>query len=265
MSFSKSQSPLTYKVRRIRTPNTEVRGKRYLSEQEAKRLLQSEDLIWEEKLDGRQKMLENPEHPELVFIAEDMRETHTIHYRNLPAALYFFDIFDRASKKFLPPDEKVPLILEAGGIPANIISVGSASAEEAEAVALTTSSTFPTSVNPAIKKAAERGKIKLSRATEEILERENFIEGVVLKSYKARLMGKVVNPAFEELIDKAGRYERYPCRNLISFFSIKDYTAYVNNILSKLSKTQYAFEITERKLEKCYTSYLCSAATNLLF
>ena len=90
--------------------------------------------------------------------------------------------------------------------------------EELERMLFSVRSGFSSSGNPAMREKILKEKQELSNNDTFVLNNTDFIEGLVLKSYRHRLMGKVVNPAFEEFIDRLGRYENYPCRNII--FSI---------------------------------------------
>jgi hypothetical protein len=256
MGFTLSRVPLSYKINRIQTPNTRVRGKRYLTQEEKEKLLESDDLIYEEKLDGKQVILENEEHPGLLFVGELMSTTHTIFYMKLPSTIYFFDVFDIRTHKFLAPDEKMPLILEAGGVPPRVISTGPTDTEELEKMLFGVRSGFSSSVNPAMREKILKEKLKLSTMATFVLNNIDFIEGLVLKSYRHRIMGKVVNPAFEEFIDRLGRYENYPCRNIIFPYSFDEYEKYVDNVMSELSKVGCAAGIPQGKLKRNYRAYM---------
>ncbi len=256
MSFAFSRVPLSYKINRIQTPNTRVRSKRYLTQEEKEKLLQSNELICEEKLDGKQVILENEEYPGFLFVGELMSTTHTIFYKRLPSAVYFFDVYNNRAQKFLAPDEKVLLILEAGGIPPRVISTGPKDTEELERMLFSVRSGFSSSVNPAMREKILKEKQELSDNVIFVLNNTNFIEGLVLKSYRQGLMGKVVNPAFEELIDRLGRYENYPCRNIINPYSFDEYEKYVSKVLSELSKVGYVAEIPQGKLRRYYRAYM---------
>ena len=211
-------SPQTYKIRRIKSPRTRVRGKRYLSKEEAERLLNREHVI-EEKIDGKLTTFECPSYPNLTFFAEEMKRTHTIYYKNLPDSLFVVDIYDRKSGRFLPCSERIRCTIATGKLPPPIIKKSTrTSVEELEEMVFTRESAFRTEINPEMKSALKH--------ISEIADVKNLMEGVVVKSTKGDARGKMVNPLFERIIDEIGRWERFSYDNRIVFLSEEEFIKY---------------------------------------
>ena len=241
-----------YKVRRIRTPNTLVRGKKYLTQEEAQKLLSSDDLIIEEKLDGKLCLFPAEEHEGIIILCEELLTTHTLQYRHLPARRYAFDACDTRTKKLLPPDEKTEIFLEEGELPARIVQTGSTSIPELEKMLYTTTSAFKSTLNPLMQEALKKNPAPDLK----IPPLKNPVEGFVLKSYKNQSIGKIVNPFFEEIIDHLGRYEKYPARNHIIAYSKQEYTNYLTSLQQKIEEAGYSLNLTTPKIKEAYKKYL---------
>ena len=70
--------------------------------QEQMRLLLSDEVLVEEKMDGKTEQFENND---FVVFAEDLKQTHSIRYR-IPAIYAIFDIYDKEEGVYLPRDAK---------------------------------------------------------------------------------------------------------------------------------------------------------------
>ncbi|MEM0438305.1 MAG: RNA ligase family protein [Candidatus Micrarchaeia archaeon] len=79
-----------------------IEGKPYLREAELKKLLSSR-LVVEEKMDGRQTIIEIGNY---VLCMEDLKRTHSIKYR-VPGRYALFDVFEMSSQTFLDRDAKL--------------------------------------------------------------------------------------------------------------------------------------------------------------
>lgn len=77
-----------------------------LSEGDVALLLRGRVVV-EEKMDGRPTHIETDR---FVFLAEDLRRQHSIHYR-LPGRFAVFDIYDVVREVFLSPDERTDIVL----------------------------------------------------------------------------------------------------------------------------------------------------------
>ena len=213
---------ISYKIRRFNIEGFEIRGKKYLNPEEEEFLL-SKNVFVQEKVDGK---LAYKDFGEFIILCEDLRETHTIYYKNLPSRFLGFDVYHK-EKGFLEIREAYETMIACGVIPVPIIYAGKIDKEEIKNFVLKKSSEFSTEINPKMKEIAKE-------VSPEIAERKNFIEGVVVKYYeKNRLYaGKAVNPAFERIIDKAGRYEKYKQRNRITPWSKERLNGYFKRIFS---------------------------------
>ena len=246
-----------FKILRIVTPNTFIKGKEYLSKKYLDELI--EDCFIEEKLDGTLVRIENDEY---VFYGEDLRKTHTIKYENLPNDVIFFDVYDKVEKRYLNEPEKILLLLEIGATPAPIIGRvkkynipkpkkrDKMYAEKyLERIAFKTKSAFRTSLNS---KMVEYIKDNLPDLYREVSKlSRNFVEGIVLKNYEKQLFGKVVIPVFERIVQGLGRYENYPDENVIRMYSYKEYMNYINKHVLK----PLGIKITRKERKLVYERY----------
>ncbi len=237
-----------YEIKRFDIPGYELRGKKYLSRGEELKFFNRPVYI-EEKVDGKNTSFLYPENENIIILAEDVAETHTIFYKNLPARFLVFDIVH--NKEFLTPFEKLNECLKLGLIPVPIIYHGKITDKNVlkDMVKLHVSA-FETEINPKIKEVLIK---KYNDKYVEKLMRRDFIEGIVIKFYdKGKLYaGKVVDPFFEEIIDEAGRYENYPNENIIKPWDIEKYSQYIQRNYEKVGKY-----ISDDDLEEGYEIYI---------
>ena len=243
-----------YKINRIYTPNTLVRGKDYLTPKEVELLL-SKPIVIEEKVDGKQVKFEINGY---ILFGEDLTNTHTIYYQELPSPVLGIDIYSVHSKKFLDLPEKIRIFLQIGMIPVNVIYVGQISRENfqefLENLLFSTKSSFKTKINPKMVEV-----IRENEEVRDILSKENFIEGIVVKNYETQLFGKIVNPTFEKIIDFVGRYEKYPYKNRWRVYSKKEYERYISRIIEKVKEYRKEVNYPEflaENMERNYMRYL---------
>lgn len=237
--------PNNYEIRRFFIPGWEIRGKKYLDSKIERDLLNKLVYI-EEKVDGKFTILRNPEDEKRFLFAEDMRQTHTIYYKNLPSRFLIFDIYKK-DYGFLDPTKRMELCLETGLIPVPLIYIGRILQKNAlKTISQIHVSAFETELNPKMRKITKKSNMLNS-------QRKNFIEGIVVKLYEDGKLyaGKVVNPLFEEIIDKLGRYEDFYHRNIIKPWSYEEYKTYFQKQLMKLKKAHVNFDLKE-----CYEIYI---------
>ena len=155
------------KIFRIHIDSWPKVGKHYLTDYEIELLL-SKEVIIEEKIDG--KLQEYDKEGYFIF-AEFMKYKHSIYYDDLPSYEIGLDIYE--GTKFLNYDEKCIIFREL-----NIHTV------------------------PIL----YRGIANIGKIQEFIDKKSNFSdmkqEGIVIKNYELQLFGKIVNPEFEDKIDK---------------------------------------------------------------
>ncbi|MCD6371206.1 MAG: RNA ligase family protein [Candidatus Aenigmarchaeota archaeon] len=202
-----------YRSRVKRLPIEGFSKKNSMTKEEMKELFEDNVLI-EEKLDGKTFYLEIGNK---IFVGERLDITHTVHYKNLPDSVLFFDVFEEG--RFLGPVEKINKILEIGGTPVPIIYCGKVEnyVEFCKKLVFDESA-FYTDLNPKMKKVLEGINLEFFK---------NRKEGIVVKNWKKQLLGKLVNPWFEEIIGSTGRYEGYPNRNVIKLYRFEDYVKYL--------------------------------------
>ena len=215
---------ISYKIKRFNIEGFEIRGKKYLSPEEEEFLL-SKKVFVQEKVDGK---FTYKDFGDFLILCEDLRDTHTIYYKNLPSRFLGFDVYHK-DKGFLEIKEAYKIMIECGVIPVPIIYAGKVDKEMIKNFVLKRSSEFLTEVNPKMKEIARE-------VSPEIAERRNFMEGVVVKYYENNKLyaGKAVNPAFERIIDRAGRYEMYRQKNRIISWSEERLSEYFRRTLSWL-------------------------------
>ncbi len=241
-----------YEVKRFLIPGWSIRGKKYLSSEEEKMLLNKPKLYLEEKVDGKFTALKFPYNREMIIFAEDMKTTRSIFYKDLPSRLLVFDIY-HPGYGFFEPWKKFKTCIFLGLMPVPLIYCGRINDKEVlKYIAISHSSAFETEVNPKMKRALSHFE-KIDR---EKLERKNFIEGIVVKSYEKEkeetklYAGKVVDPFFEKVMDTAGRYEEYAHENVIKPWDEEKYMNYFQKCSRKLGR-----EIPEKILEEGYKTY----------
>lgn len=164
------------KIYRITVPSfKQTRGKHYLSEKEIKELFEGIVVI-EEKIDG--KLNAETVNGKIVFF-ELMKFKHNIFYNKLPSFKIAFDVWDEEKKCFLDLKQKQVFLGEHGWFWTPVIFWGKTTYEEL------------------LKFLPKILSIKSQYG-------ENKIEGIVIKNYEKQLFGKIVNPEFEEEIDRNG-------------------------------------------------------------
>jgi predicted nucleic acid-binding protein len=107
---------ISYKISRVHTPKTLIRGKKYLTDIEEEELLKNPHVI-EEKIDGKNIYFRHIQNPDYVVFGEYMIDTHTIYYEGLPDSVLVFDIYDENKGRYLPLEKRVKYVLEAGKLP----------------------------------------------------------------------------------------------------------------------------------------------------
>ena len=176
------------KIKRIPVPGLRVRGKKYLTEDEIKELF-ADEIIIEEKIDGKTSYEDIGKYR--IFY-EDLTSKNTVHkhiiqYKKLPPNKRIaFDVWDKENKRFLRYEEKVEFLREYGYTCAPLLFKGKVERVEELLKFLGKPSAF----------GAER------------------IEGIVVKNYEKELFGKVVDPLFEEAIDKQEASKLSPQKKL---------------------------------------------------
>ncbi len=235
-------NPNNYKIKRIKVRDFIIRGKKYLKPEEEKELL-SDEVYIEEKLDGK---LEIKDVYEYRLFLENLTNTHTIWYKDLPYFEILLDIYNKNEKRFLTYEEKLIFALENNMFSPPLLYQGKVEKEDLKKY-LEAESYFETEINPKMKKVIEK-------YYPELLNRKNFLEGVVVKKYKDGKLfaGKIVNTCFEKIIDLVGRYEKYQNKNKIRIDWERMKTYYFD-ILEKLDEKNPWKE----KLEE-YFNYLYS-------
>ncbi|ADB57672.1 RNA ligase family protein [Archaeoglobus profundus] len=179
---------ITYKIRRFNIEGFEIRGKKYLSPEEE--FLLSKKVFVQEKVDGK---FTCRDFGDFLILCEDLRDTHTIYYKNLPSRFLGFDVYQK-DEGFLEVKEAYKIMLEYGIIPVPIIYVGKVDKEMIKNFVLEKNSEFLTEINPKMRDIAKE-------VAPDIVGKKNFIEGVVVKYYENNRLyaGKAVNPAFEKI------------------------------------------------------------------
>ena len=196
---------IDYRIKRFNIEGFEIRGKRYLSPEEEEFLL-SKKVFVQEKVDGK---LTYRDLGDFLILCEDLKHTHTIYYKNLPSRYLGFDVYHK-DEGFLEIKEAYKVMIEHGVIPVPVMYSGKVDKEMIKNFVLERSSEFLTEINPKMGEIARE-------VSPEIAERKNFVEGIVVKYYENNKLyaGKAVNPAFERIMDRAGRYEAYGQKNRI--------------------------------------------------
>jgi len=164
-----------HKIKRIPVSFFTARGKDYLTEEETNELL-SGTFVIEEKLDGKTNGFDMGRY---IYWYEDLKVRHTIFYNRLPHWKIIFDVWDKEKKTLLNHEEKSILLRSIGY-------------EEFLVPLLDVVRIRLPSTGDIIAKRWLEQKSKLG---------DSLIEGIVVKNYGKCLMGKIVNPAFEEDVD----------------------------------------------------------------
>lgn len=165
------------KIYRIQTDFVK-RGKYYLTPNEVARLLDGPICV-EEKIDG--KLVESPQQEQegYTLFYEDAKRRHTVEYTQLPAWLIGIDVWDR-DWGFLNRADK-ETVFGALGVPvAPLLFAGEVN-----------------DLRPLI--------TLIGRPSAYGAER---IEGIVIKNYQQQMMGKIVDPVFDRIIDRTGHHLR---------------------------------------------------------
>lgn len=165
-----------HKILRITVSTFRTRGKDYLSEAEVKQLLSGTFYV-QEKLDGKTGGLHI--HP-YTFYFEDLTIRHTVPYDKLPTWKIIFDAWDCSRKTLLSYDELDMLLTKKGydKFKAPLLQIYEV--------------LFP--LTPDFLAKTYLGTPSRFSST-------SPIEGIIVKNYKKQLMGKIVDPQFEEAVD----------------------------------------------------------------
>lgn len=166
------------KIYRIQIEGVVKRGKYYLTPDEITRLLDGPICV-EEKIDG--KLVESPSHEQEGYILfyEDAKRRHTVEYTQLPAWLIGIDIWDK-DWGFLGRKDR-EIVFGALGVPvAPLIFEG----------CVNSISSLITFIGRPSAYGAER------------------MEGIVIKNYSQQMMGKIVDPVFDRIVDTTGHHLR---------------------------------------------------------
>ncbi|MCX7945300.1 MAG: hypothetical protein N2746_12400, partial [Deltaproteobacteria bacterium] len=163
----------------LRVPFSPQTGKRVMSEEDFRELIDGEVVI-EEKLDGATYCIEIEEEPNLYFFGEYLKIKHSVSYDRIPIPedsrfLWYviFDIYEKVQKRFLTPDEKREYA-EVYGFPiAPLLYKGKIKEED---------------ISP------EDFIKKLARSISHM--GPNLMEGVVIKNYQKQRFGKYINEEF---------------------------------------------------------------------
>ena len=153
-----------------------IRGKRYATEDDIKRILSADDVIIEEKIDGKHysEIFEWFDE-DLQFFYEFMKFRHTIKYNCLPDYKIYFDIWDRKKRKFLSYDEKLEIFKQLGFSSVPLLYRGNVQSFEFLKSFIGTQSAF----------CAPR------------------IEGILIKIYdEPQFFLKMVDPMFDDIVDR---------------------------------------------------------------
>jgi len=170
------------KVYRIPIPEFPLtRGKHYLTEEETEKLCSGRVVI-EEKVDGKIGSEYHSGYPESYLFYEFAKWKHTIPYIKLPQWKIYFDMWllyeeefaDMGIKKFTFDKMGVPMV--------QTLYDGQMSGFKELHHHLKRILGFPSAYG------------------------DNPIEGIVVKNYPRQLLGKIVNPMFEEDMDSAGHW-----------------------------------------------------------
>ncbi|BBL45423.1 hypothetical protein MJ1_0252 [Nanobdella aerobiophila] len=250
---------LTYKVYRFNIPQFNIKGKHILDTQTQEQILKSKKSIAEEKLDGKQFIINLDN---IILICEDLKQTHTIFYKNLPSYSYCFDVYEK-DKGYLDYLDKYLFLIENGYVSPRFVRAGPSTVEELVHIVLNGESYFRTEINPKMKNKIKSDS-EISRGLRYIKpDSTDFMEGVVVKLYEGGRLypGKAVNPDFEYLIINLGRYEQYENKNIVEPFTKEEFERYHRNnlnILSEIYKDDKRLSEISRILKdrKTYASYL---------
>jgi len=153
------------------------RGKYYLTPNEVARLLDGPICV-EEKIDG--KLVESPqqEYEGYILFYEDAKRRHTVEYTQLPAWLIGIDVWD--GERFLGRRGREE-VFGALDVPvAPLLFAGEVN-----------------DLRPLI--------TLIGRPSAYGAER---IEGIVIKNPGQQMMGKIVDPVFDRIIDRTGHHLR---------------------------------------------------------
>ncbi len=212
--------PENYKIKRIKLEGLPRRGKKYLTDEEVKELLNGNVYV-EEKLDGKLLIEENGKYR--IFL-ENLLRTHTIYYENLPDFKILLDVYDKEYQKFLDYQEKLYFALENRLFVPPLIYFGKINRKFLREL-LEYSSYFKTDLNPEMKKVVKKYLRNF--------DFKNKKEGIVIKKYKNGKLyaGKIVRPEFEKIIDIVGRYEKYKNFNKILNTNLEEYYSDIYKIV----------------------------------
>jgi len=158
------------KIGRIPWGKTLV-GKKYLTNEQVKELFDSDELIVEEKIDGKNMsitMLDDGRKYEVIV--EHCKLKHSIPYDKLPTWNIILDIWDYDNEVFIPYMAKYKLCEKWGvnKMMAPLVAIAA---------------------NPTIDRLVEMiGKSKFAQ--------DQMAEGIVIKNYKKQLFGKLVRNEF---------------------------------------------------------------------
>jgi len=222
--------------------------------------------IIEEKVDGKTidgvEACTRIQDYEICLFGEFLEETHLIRYTNLPDKKICFDV--NIEGKYLPPKQKTIVFALLGVVPVPIISTfegyDNFSERYIRDLYLKRNSYFKTELNPEIcrkfKHLCENFKQKYGK--------EKFSEGVITKCYKnGNLIAvKYVKPEFDETIKIAGRYEKYPEKNIVIYnpvfaekilennLSLLKFSENEKRLLLKLFERSYLYSYGKLKIEE---------------
>lgn len=163
------------KIYRIQIDGFVRRGKYYLTPDEVTRLLDGPICV-EEKIDG--KLVESPQHEQEGYILfyENTKRRHTVEYTQLPAWLIGIDVWD--GDQFLDRREREE-VFGALDVPvAPLIFEGCVNSIHSLITFMGRPSAY----------GAER------------------IEGIVIKNHEQQMMGKIVDPIFDRMVDTTGHH-----------------------------------------------------------
>ena len=218
--------------------DNKIRGKRYLSPQEERKLLSTRNLLIEEKIDGKLvgAICKTESGRRLVLSFEYVGRAHSISYSQLPSFFVLLDVYVqcdsgeivRASQK-----EKTVFACRNGFVHApTILYLEGTSLEEVggkdflRSVARShhTLIAKDAEVNPQIKSyIEEEAKKEGDKELLMWLERKGIIEGCVVKSDGIPFEGKVVNEEFEKIVERIRYDERMEVKNTLLPFSPYEY------------------------------------------
>lgn len=169
------------KLKRINIGLT-IRGKKYATKKDIERILKSDEVIIEEKIDGKHysEVFEWFD-DDFQFFYEFMKYKHSIKYECLPDYKIYFDVWDRKRKKFLNYDEKVEVFKTLG-----------------------------LSFVPLL----YRGRVKSVEFLKSFIGRPSkycasSLEGILIKVYEPKpFFLKMVDPRFDDVVDNSVHYLR---------------------------------------------------------